>query len=455
MISMSVVAWLLNLICQGLAFSPTLNELLAFGALISATDPVSTLAVFSAKKVDPQLFYMLSGESLLNDAAGLVLFGAFAHLIEMEQVGATSLGDEVLQVLFDVAVNFFGSLVMGVLFGFLVGLALKKVDLRGSPILELSVYAMIMYAPFVLAEICHLSGIVAVLFAAMAARRYAEPNLSTFAAENSDTIFRLVSHVTETLIFLELGMSVPTLVGHQDVDYLFVLSSFLVCLISRAVNIYPLASFYNATQGLWCRQKSHEDMKTQALRQPMDEEDKRSCLEFDTTADVCIDRTIPMRSIHFLFLSGLRGAVSYGLAKMFPEVSSNKATFEVATMLTVLITTFVFGGATDIALEKLNIPVGINEDTYMQSLRKSSNRYSPSRVMRWFVRIEHRVLFPVVLRQYYQPNKMLPLPSGEETGDEFLCDDSLEITIEDHAKTMEKESRHVKRRKFSIYDFGK
>lgn len=34
MISMSVVAGLLYLVCQGLAFSPTLNELLAFGALM-------------------------------------------------------------------------------------------------------------------------------------------------------------------------------------------------------------------------------------------------------------------------------------------------------------------------------------------------------------------------------------------------------------------------------------
>ena len=39
-------------------FAPTALELLAFGALISATDPVSTLAVFSAKKVDPHLFYL-------------------------------------------------------------------------------------------------------------------------------------------------------------------------------------------------------------------------------------------------------------------------------------------------------------------------------------------------------------------------------------------------------------
>jgi hypothetical protein len=56
-----------------LSFAPSYLELLAFGALVSATDPVSTLALFEAKKVDPQLFYLVFGESVINDAVGLVL----------------------------------------------------------------------------------------------------------------------------------------------------------------------------------------------------------------------------------------------------------------------------------------------------------------------------------------------------------------------------------------------
>ena len=45
-------------------FHPTFAELLTFGALISSTDPVSTLAAFQAKRVDPQLFYLVFGESV-------------------------------------------------------------------------------------------------------------------------------------------------------------------------------------------------------------------------------------------------------------------------------------------------------------------------------------------------------------------------------------------------------
>jgi len=65
-------------------FQPRFTELLTFGALISATDPVSTLAVFQAKQVDPQLFYLVFGESVLNDAVGLVLFKTTSKLVGNE-----------------------------------------------------------------------------------------------------------------------------------------------------------------------------------------------------------------------------------------------------------------------------------------------------------------------------------------------------------------------------------
>ena len=74
MVATVVVASLLYIaqLC-GFGFEASYLELLAFGALISATDPVSTLAVFDAKKVDPHLFYLVFGESVINDAVGLVL----------------------------------------------------------------------------------------------------------------------------------------------------------------------------------------------------------------------------------------------------------------------------------------------------------------------------------------------------------------------------------------------
>merc|ERR1719422_2821053 len=45
----------------------------AFGSLISAVDPVATLAIFQALDVDPVLNMLVFGESILNDAVAIVL----------------------------------------------------------------------------------------------------------------------------------------------------------------------------------------------------------------------------------------------------------------------------------------------------------------------------------------------------------------------------------------------
>lgn len=41
--------------------------------MISATDPVSTLALFSSMNADQDLYAILFGESVLNDAVSIIL----------------------------------------------------------------------------------------------------------------------------------------------------------------------------------------------------------------------------------------------------------------------------------------------------------------------------------------------------------------------------------------------
>ena len=56
-------------------YIPKLNfvQSFAFGSLISAVDPVATLAIFQALDVDPILNMLVFGESILNDAVAIVL----------------------------------------------------------------------------------------------------------------------------------------------------------------------------------------------------------------------------------------------------------------------------------------------------------------------------------------------------------------------------------------------
>ncbi|KAB7506971.1 Sodium/hydrogen exchanger 7 [Armadillidium nasatum] len=61
----------------------TFTDSLLFGTLISATDPVTVLAIFSELHVDVNLYAFVFGESVLNDAVAIVLSSA------IEQYGGT------------------------------------------------------------------------------------------------------------------------------------------------------------------------------------------------------------------------------------------------------------------------------------------------------------------------------------------------------------------------------
>merc|ERR1711936_242504 len=58
----------------------------AFGSLISAVDPVATLAIFQVLDVDPVLNMLVFGESILNDAVAIVLT---ATVVESAGSGAS------------------------------------------------------------------------------------------------------------------------------------------------------------------------------------------------------------------------------------------------------------------------------------------------------------------------------------------------------------------------------
>merc|ERR1719478_1142711 len=60
----------------GFSYPFTLRDAMLFASLISSTDPVTTLAIFSDMGLDPDLHAVVLGESLLNDAISIVLFEA-------------------------------------------------------------------------------------------------------------------------------------------------------------------------------------------------------------------------------------------------------------------------------------------------------------------------------------------------------------------------------------------
>ncbi|KAI8318090.1 Sodium/hydrogen exchanger, partial [Martensiomyces pterosporus] len=63
---------------ESIGFS--LLDSLILGTVLSATDPVTILAVFEQLRVDPKLFSIIFGETVFNDAVAIVLFVTLSSL---------------------------------------------------------------------------------------------------------------------------------------------------------------------------------------------------------------------------------------------------------------------------------------------------------------------------------------------------------------------------------------
>jgi NhaP-type Na+/H+ or K+/H+ antiporter len=345
------------------AFQPSLLELLTFGSLIAATDTVSVLGVFQAKKVDPHLFYLVFGESALNDAVAMILFATFSELLLEQQQGqqhhqgadydddhvvqdATGIALKVVSFLLGLAEQAILSPLLGILFAFGAALVFKQVDLRRHSAAELPLYMLLMYTPFVLAECVHLSGVVAIFFSGISARRYIAPNVSFETRHNANVLFQLSANLAETCIFLELGLSVFGLPG-SSFNWSFIAWAFLGSLLGRALGIYPLVLVHNycLTERSW---------PVEELPNAASDGDLR---KLDGEVLATFQRSLSMDSLSHIRTPAKRQ-------------DKHVDEFTAATMSIVLVSIIFMGGTTGHLLQALGIATNVDEDAYMNEWRK-------------------------------------------------------------------------------------
>lgn len=278
-------------------------ESFAFGSLISAVDPVATVAIFHALDVDPILNMLVFGESILNDAISIVLTTTVMPMVSGS--GAEGNGESIISALNTFCLMFFASAGIGVLFALMSALLLKHIDLRKHPSLEFGLMLVFTYAPYVLAEGIHLSGIMAILFCGIVMSHYTHFNLSTVTQITMQQTMRTLAFIAETCVFAYLGLAIFSFKHRCELS--FVIWTIILCLLGRAANIFPLAYVCNLFR----------------------------------------EHKITPKMSFILWFSGLRGAISYALS-LHMQFSSEEARHVVitTTLIIVLFTTLFFGGST-------------------------------------------------------------------------------------------------------------
>ena len=217
---------------------------LIFAAMISATDPVAVIALFRELNASKRLSLLMDGESLLNDATAIVLFGVLLALVSSNSsLGSTDLWASLLQF---VSI-FCGGALFGVAMGGLIVLLLRIS--KHDRFVQRSQMIILAYATFIVADhYLHLSGVMALLMAGMVVSLNRDRVMNNQCWEHITIFWEYAAFVGNSFIFLMIGMTESRL--FFDLDHLvsilpLLLVTLLAVTVARAVIVFGLVPFSN------------------------------------------------------------------------------------------------------------------------------------------------------------------------------------------------------------------
>ncbi|UCC50375.1 MAG: Na+/H+ antiporter [Anaerolineaceae bacterium] len=288
----------------------------AFGALISATDPVAVISFFRTLGVSKRLGLLVEGESLLNDGVAIVLFsmavGFAASGIDPSQQGISILWQGLVEF-FRVAL---GGLAVGFILGYVVSYGiLKNLD---DHLIETSTTVALALGAYVIAERFHVSGILAVVAAGLMVGNIGTQNTSPTTRLTLDNFWEFMAFVANSLVFLFIGLEIEIVQMWPNIIPIIV--AVLAVLFSRAIVVYGITALYSRFTSL--------------------------------------PQKIPGSYRHVMFWGGLRGAISLALAltltgDVFGETFARE--LQVMTFAVVLFTLLVQGTTIEALIRRLGL----------------------------------------------------------------------------------------------------
>jgi len=168
----------------------------AFGAIVSPPDAVAATAVLSHLNMPRRIVTVLEGESLVNDASGLVLY-KFA--VAAALTGAFSVGQASLQ--------FVWVALAGIAVGMLLAWVFVKVHgWLNDPFTEVLIALSIPYIAYIAAETVHVSGVLAVVAAGLFRGRHSPKIVSAEMRIMARSMWNVLVFLLNSVIFILIGI---------------------------------------------------------------------------------------------------------------------------------------------------------------------------------------------------------------------------------------------------------
>ena len=169
----------------------------ALGAIVSPPDAVAAKAVLARVKLPPRVVVLLEGESLLNDATGIVLFrvAVAAGLTGTFSVGEAAVSFGMLSA---------GGVLAGGAFGFVTMAVLGRLR---DPVLVGVTSLLAAWVSYIGAEALHVSGVLSTVACGLVIGVRQHRVLDAATRTQTRAVWQAMGFVLESLVFILIGLS--------------------------------------------------------------------------------------------------------------------------------------------------------------------------------------------------------------------------------------------------------
>jgi CPA1 family monovalent cation:H+ antiporter len=223
-----------------LAAEVPLTVALLLGAIVATTDPAAVVAIFRELGTPARLTRLLEGESLLNDAAAIVLFSVLVGML------TDGTRPDFAPGFARFAEAFLGGIVLGAAGGRVFGTMLPF--LGGSRLAEVTLSVALPYVVYLLGEqVFDVSGVVAVVSGGLTAGAVGRVRLAPDNWRYLERVWEQMGFWASSLIFVSASTLVPKLLtGIHPQDLWLLLVAIMAALVSRAAVLFGLLPLLSA-----------------------------------------------------------------------------------------------------------------------------------------------------------------------------------------------------------------
>jgi monovalent cation:H+ antiporter, CPA1 family len=222
---------------NGVFHIPFIDALL-FGTILAATDPVAVGVIFKKIPIPHKLNIIIEGESLFNDATGVISFNVVKGIIF----------SGVAFSLLDVSISFIwsmvGAIALGTGIGWIGGKILNK--WKADEYVDFTFSLGLAIGGYIVADhFLHVSGVVTTLFTAMLIVT-THRDISTGVRKLFHKYWDYLGFITNSVLFFLMGIPLLAVETAESIGFpliLIIVTPFVIMMLSRAVVVYGGSTF--------------------------------------------------------------------------------------------------------------------------------------------------------------------------------------------------------------------